>query len=97
MTPTSSPQRASTRVPAELYRVAADLAPEADELTFWAGLGVAAEDVDAGVGLVARAIAVKPAWLILLQRLSDDLAPTAQAVRVALNSTAADEWTLASG
>jgi uncharacterized Ntn-hydrolase superfamily protein len=73
---------------AELYRAAAQLAPEADELTFWAGLGVAAEDVDAGVELVARAIAVKPAWLILLQRLSEDLAPTAEAVRAALNSHA---------
>jgi uncharacterized Ntn-hydrolase superfamily protein len=67
-----------------LYRAAARLAPEADELTFWAGLGVAAEDLDAGVELVRQAAAVKPSWLTLLDRLSDDLAPTAEAVRAAL-------------
>jgi uncharacterized Ntn-hydrolase superfamily protein len=67
-----------------LYMAAADLAPEADELTFWAGLGVAAEDLGAGVELVRRAAAVKPAWLTLLDRLSDELAPTAATVRAAL-------------
>jgi hypothetical protein len=38
---------------AEVLR-ADELAPEADELTFWAGLGVAAENLDAGVALVRR-------------------------------------------
>jgi len=66
---------------ATLYREAAELAPEADELTFWAGLGLAARDLDGGVELVRRAAAVKPAWLTLLERLSDELAPTAAAVR----------------
>jgi uncharacterized Ntn-hydrolase superfamily protein len=69
-----------------LYVVAAELAPESDELTFWAGLGMAAGDVDAGVELVRRAAGVKPAWLTLLDRLSDELAPTAEAVRVALRA-----------
>lgn len=69
----------------DLYRGAAELAPEADELTFWAGLGVAADDLDAGVELVRRAAAAKPAWLTLLGRLSDELAPTAAAVRGALD------------
>ncbi len=68
----------------ELYVAAAELAPEADELTFWAGLGVAAEDLDRGVELVRRAAAVKPAWLTLLGRLDEQLAPTAGAVRAAL-------------
>ncbi len=69
---------------AALYAEAAGLAPEADELTFWAGLGVAARDLDEGVELVRRAAAVKPAWLTLLDRLGEELAPTAAAVRAAL-------------
>ena len=69
-----------------VYAAAAELAPESDELTFWAGLGAAAEDLDAGVELVRRAAAIKPAWLTLLERLSDELAPTAAAVRDALRS-----------
>jgi uncharacterized Ntn-hydrolase superfamily protein len=68
----------------QLYVAAAELAPEADELTFWAGLGVAGQDLDRGVALVRRAAAVKPSWLTLLDRLPDDLAPTAAAVRDAL-------------
>jgi uncharacterized Ntn-hydrolase superfamily protein len=67
-----------------LYLAAAELAPESDELTFWAGLGAAAEDLDAGLELVRRAAAQKPAWLTLLDRLSEELAPTAAAVREAL-------------
>ena len=67
-----------------LYMQAAELAPEADELTFWAGLGVAAENLEEGVALVRRAAAVKPSWLTLLARLSGELAPTAAAVRGAL-------------
>jgi uncharacterized Ntn-hydrolase superfamily protein len=73
-----------------LYLAAAELAPEADELTFWAGLGVAAGDLDAGVELVRRAAAVKPAWLTLLGRLSHEMAPTAEAVRAAIRA-AVDE------
>ena len=69
---------------ASLYAQAAELAPEADELMFWAGLGVAAQDVDAGVSLVRRAAERKPSWLTLLERLPGDLAPTAAAVQAAL-------------
>lgn len=69
-----------------LYVKAAELAPEADELTFWAGLGVAGNDLDEGVELVRRAAAVKPSWLILLERLSPELAPTAAAVKKALQA-----------
>ncbi len=68
----------------ELYRRAAELAPEADELTFWAGLGIAAQDLQGGVELVRRAAGVKPSWLTLLERLPEDLAPTAAAVRASL-------------
>ncbi len=69
-----------------LYLRAAELAPEADELIFWAGLGVAAQDLDGGVELVRRAADVKPAWLTLLDRLSEELAPTAASVRAALQA-----------
>jgi uncharacterized Ntn-hydrolase superfamily protein len=67
-----------------LYLAAAELAPEADELTFWAGLGVAAGDVDRGAELVRLAASRQPAWLTLLERLPSELAPTAGAVRAAL-------------
>ncbi len=78
----------ATRAAARLYVAAAELAPEADELTFWAGLGIAAEDVDAGLELVRRAVAQSPRWLTLLERLSDELAPSAEAVRAALRAGA---------
>ena len=71
-----------------LYLAAAELAPQADELTFWAGLGLAAEDVEAGTELVRRAVLLKPAWLTLLDRLPAELAPTAAAVRAALRDDA---------
>jgi uncharacterized Ntn-hydrolase superfamily protein len=67
-----------------LYIAAAELAPEADELTFWAGLGVAAHDLARGTQLVRDAAAVNEAWLTLLDRLAAELAPTAAAVRASL-------------
>jgi uncharacterized Ntn-hydrolase superfamily protein len=67
-----------------LYEESAALAPGADELRFWAGLGVAAEDLERGVALVAEAARADPAWLTLLERLPDDLAPAAASVRAAL-------------
>jgi uncharacterized Ntn-hydrolase superfamily protein len=73
-----------------LYLAAAELAPQADELTFWAGLGLAADDVDAGTELVRRAVLTKPAWLTLLDRLPAALAPTAAAVKAALQQAAPD-------
>jgi uncharacterized Ntn-hydrolase superfamily protein len=71
-----------------LYAQATEMAPEADELVFWAGLGVAADDLGAGVELVRQAASVKPSWLVLLDQLPDDLAPSARAVRDALRSSA---------
>jgi uncharacterized Ntn-hydrolase superfamily protein len=69
---------------AALYREAAELAPESDELTFWAGVGVAAENLDQGAELVRRAAAQRSSWLTLLQRLPADLAPTAAPLAQAL-------------
>jgi uncharacterized Ntn-hydrolase superfamily protein len=69
----------------ELYRRAAELAPESDELRFWAGLALAhSGDLDAGVEAVRAAIAVQPGWGVLLDRLSADFAPAGQEVRRAL-------------
>jgi uncharacterized Ntn-hydrolase superfamily protein len=69
----------------ELYRSASGLAPESDELLFWAGLALAnAGDFDGGLDAVRRAAAVQPNWLVLLDRLSADFAPAGEAVRRAL-------------
>ena len=68
-----------------LYRRAAELAPESDELLFWAGLAIAhTGDLDEGVAAVRRAAEVQPNWLVLLDRLSPDFAPAGAAVRGAL-------------
>jgi uncharacterized Ntn-hydrolase superfamily protein len=67
---------------AELYVRASELAPQSDELLFWAGLAIAHEgDVAAGADAVRRAAEINPGWLALLERLSPDFAPAAQAVR----------------
>ena len=53
------------------YVRAAELAPESDELLFWAGLAIAQQgDVAAGADAVRRAASVHPGWLTLLERLS---------------------------
>lgn len=68
-----------------LYRRAAELAPDADELLFWSGLALAqAGDVDAGAAVVARAGEGNPGWRILLGRLSPEFAPAGADVRRAL-------------
>ena len=64
-----------------LYRQAAELAPGADELLFWAGLAGGVPD---GLALVREAIARNPRWRELLDRLTPDVAPTAKAVRDSL-------------
>ncbi len=71
-----------------LYMKAAQLVPESDELTFWAGLGLASRDLKRGVELVRRAVALKPGWLTLLARLDAELAPSAAAVSAALGEGA---------
>jgi hypothetical protein len=74
----------------ELYIQAAALAPEADELLFWAGMGVAAQDLDAGLSLIREAAAVKPSWLTLLERLPEELEPAAAPLRAALRQADGD-------
>ena len=68
-----------------LYRQAAELAPESDELLFWSGLALAhSGELDAGVDAVRRAIAFHAGWATLLERLSPDFAPAGEQVRAAL-------------
>jgi uncharacterized Ntn-hydrolase superfamily protein len=70
---------------APMYLRAAELAPESDELLFWAGLGLAQKgDLEAGVDAVRRAIGQHPGWATLLERLSPEFAPAGEAVRRAL-------------
>jgi uncharacterized Ntn-hydrolase superfamily protein len=69
----------------ERYRAAQALAPESDELLFWAGLAMAqAGELEAGADAVRRAAAVHPNWLVLLERLSPDFAPAGADVLRAL-------------
>ena len=67
-----------------VYLQAADLAPEAAELTFWAGIALGADDAQAGLELVRKAAVVNPGWLELLRRLPAELEPAAQTLRDAL-------------
>jgi uncharacterized Ntn-hydrolase superfamily protein len=69
-----------------LYRRAAELAPDSDELLFWAGLALAqAGELDEGVAAVRRAASRHAGWLTLLGRLSPEFAPAGAAVRAALD------------
>ena len=72
----------------ELYERAAELAPESDELLFWAGLAQAhAGDGKRGLAAVRRAIEIHPGWRDLLDRLSPDFAPAGERVRRELDSS----------
>ncbi len=62
------------------------LAPDLEELAFWAGLQIAINgDVDRGVHLIARAVAKEPRWietlhrLVAVDRLTPDVAKTIEA------------------
>jgi uncharacterized Ntn-hydrolase superfamily protein len=66
---------------AALYRRAAELAPQSDELRFWAGLGAAqAGDLDTALADVRAAIAIHPGWRDLLGRIPPEFAPAAPGV-----------------
>jgi uncharacterized Ntn-hydrolase superfamily protein len=70
---------------ARRFRRALELAPEADELRFWAALGAAQQgEIDLGLELVLEAIAVNPGWRELLERLTPETAPSAAALLDAL-------------
>jgi uncharacterized Ntn-hydrolase superfamily protein len=66
---------------ARLYLRASELAPDNDELRFWAGIGAAQTgDLDAAVAHMQAAIAIQPSWRELLSRLPDEVAPAGAAV-----------------
>ena len=70
---------------AALYVRASELAPQSDELLFWAGLALAqVGDLDGGADAVRRAATIHPGWLTLLDRLSPDFAPAGAAVSARL-------------
>ncbi len=67
---------------ADAYAGASALAPDNHELLFWAGLAAAqAGDMPLALERVRRAIALRPGWRDLLDRLEPDIAPSAAAVR----------------
>jgi uncharacterized Ntn-hydrolase superfamily protein len=69
----------------ERYTAAAALAPDADELLFWAGLAAADRgDDEEGLRLVRRAAAVHRGWLQLLDQLPPHIAPSAARLRSAI-------------
>ena len=71
-----------------LYERAAELAPESDELLFWAGLAqVHTGDAERGSPRSGAAIEIHPGWRDLLDRLSPDFAPAGERVRRELDSS----------
>jgi uncharacterized Ntn-hydrolase superfamily protein len=71
---------------AERYTRAGELAPDNHELLFWSGLAAAqGGDMPTAMHRVGRAIELQPGWRDLLGRLEPDIAPSAAAVRAALD------------
>jgi uncharacterized Ntn-hydrolase superfamily protein len=69
-----------------LFTRACEVAPESDELRFWAGLGAAqVGDMDTALAHVRAAIETHAGWLELLRRLTPEYAPSAPAVLAALD------------
>lgn len=70
---------------AALYVRAAEAAPANVELSFWAGLGIAAGgDLEGGAERVRAALEAYDGWRDLLARLDPEIAPAVDAVREAL-------------
>jgi uncharacterized Ntn-hydrolase superfamily protein len=71
---------------ADRYTRASALAPDNHELLFWSGLAAAQSgDMATALQRVRRAIELQPGWRDLLGRLAPDIAPSAAAVRAALD------------
>jgi uncharacterized Ntn-hydrolase superfamily protein len=73
-----------------LFARAAQLAPEADELRFWAALGYARSgDLELALEHLAAARSVNPDWLELLRRLTPQVAPGAVSLLARLDAAPA--------
>jgi uncharacterized Ntn-hydrolase superfamily protein len=71
---------------AELISEALALAPDSDELLFWAALSsAAAGDLEQATERIRAAAAFNPGWLDLLERLEPSVAPGAAELRTALD------------
>jgi uncharacterized Ntn-hydrolase superfamily protein len=69
------------REAAGLYRRASELDPENHELRFWGGLGAAQSgEMDLALTEVRAAIAAHPPWRQLLEKLPEEVAPSAATV-----------------
>ena len=73
--PTSWSPRAATTRPAARYEQAAQLAPDNDELLFWAGLAAGPAGELAACSVPRARRRATPGWTTLLARLTDDVAP----------------------
>jgi uncharacterized Ntn-hydrolase superfamily protein len=70
------------------YAAASALAPGNHELLFWAGLAAAQTgDMPTALAHVREAIALHPGWRDMLERLEPEIAPSAAAVREALDAS----------
>jgi uncharacterized Ntn-hydrolase superfamily protein len=62
------------------------LSDENPQVILWVGLGAAQDDLDVGLNLVRRALELQPSLADFLGRLTEEIAPTAPAVRERLGS-----------
>jgi uncharacterized Ntn-hydrolase superfamily protein len=69
---------------AEAGMEAVGLAHDNAQLLLWAGLGAASADLEIGLTLVRRALELQPSLRDFLDRLTEEIAPTAAAVRARL-------------
>ena len=65
---------------------AVGLSGEDPQVLLWVGLGAADGDLEAGLGLVRRALELQPSLAEFLARLGDEIAPSAAAVRERLGA-----------
>jgi uncharacterized Ntn-hydrolase superfamily protein len=71
----------------EAGREAVDLSEENPQLLLWLGLGTATDDLEVGIKLIRRALELQPPLTDFLDRLSDEVAPSASAVRAQLGDS----------
>lgn len=65
---------------------AVTLSEENPQVLLWVGLGAATEDLEVGLDLVRRALELQPSLEEFLGRLTDEIAPSAAAVRAELGA-----------